>query len=557
MTKTTTDFLIAAKAATCDTDKSAAEVATDFLRDACPDFLTKYGDDNDRLTKVGRAVTDLLRATTSNDVDTEASLKLLVQNCDVLVNGLDCPKVRFGKTNIMISRVTCGGMRFQQAWGAAITSMDQVSKECQENVVDILKHAINSGINHIETARGYGSSELQVGVALEQLFAEGFVKREDLIIQTKVNPSPTAAEFREVCEKSFSLLKLDYVDLFSFHGMNLHSHYDLLFNNGENGNLYDVVQEYIDAGKIRHVGFSTHGMPDLIKRLIETDKFGYANIHYHYFGSYTASGSGPYGGNLENVRLCQQHDMGVFIISPYDKGGRLYAPSRGLRSLCLPDLEPITFGSLWLWMHDIHDEMKAPVHTIVCGSARPSDMDEPVIAAMLLSDKNVQKITLSVAKRLNKAMEDAVGTEWAKSWFNGLPDCYETKHAAHIAGIIWLYNLIKAYGMVDFAIERYGILETNHSKWDQQLTYWENVDKIGSIGWGYMPGCAFVPGTNYKDEIKACPDKNKGVILDALEFVHQTVAKEFNTKERDSNCETAYDMRPWTVSFIYFSHIIY
>ena len=314
-------FLRIARSATSDAASTDIEVASLFLRQVCPDFVTKYGNDEDRLTKVGRALKDLLKAYTSSEEDKDASLKLLVQNCEMLVKGLDCPKVRFGKTGVMISRVTCGGMRFQQAWGPAITKMDQVSKECQENVVEILKYAISSGINHIETARGYGSSELQVGVALEQLFQEGFVNREDLIIQTKVNPIATAAEFREVCEKSFSLLKLDYIDLFSFHGMNLHSHFDLLFNNGENGNLYDVVQEYVHAGKIRHVGFSSHGMPDVIKRFIESDKFEYANIHYHFFGSYTASGSGPFGGNIENIRLCHDRDMGVFIISPYDKGG--------------------------------------------------------------------------------------------------------------------------------------------------------------------------------------------------------------------------------------------
>ena len=543
-------FLRIARSATSDAASTDIEVASLFLRQVCPDFVTKYGNDEDRLTKVGRALKDLLKAYTSSEEDKDASLKLLVQNCEMLVKGLDCPKVRFGKTGVMISRVTCGGMRFQQAWGPAITKMDQVSKECQENVVEILKYAISSGINHIETARGYGSSELQVGVALEQLFQEGFVNREDLIIQTKVNPIATAAEFREVCEKSFSLLKLDYIDLFSFHGMNLHSHFDLLFNNGENGNLYDVVQEYVHAGKIRHVGFSSHGMPDVIKRFIESDKFEYANIHYHFFGSYTASGSGPFGGNIENIRLCHDRDMGVFIISPYDKGGRLYAPSRKLRNLCLPDLEPITFGSLWLWMHESHDKMGAPIHTIVCGSARPSDMDEPVIAAMLLSDKNVQGKTLAVTQRLNRAMEDAVGKKWMKNWFVGLPDCFEAKNATYFSCIVWLYNLIKGFGMVDFAVERYASYEGNLAKWDQNMSYWDNVGKIGSIGWGYMPGCAVVPGVNYEECLEACPKDNRETILNALEFVHSTVANNKIGTGRSLDCETAYDMRPWTVSWI-------
>lgn len=273
-------------------------------------------------------------------------------------------------------------------------------------------------------------------------------------------------------ETSFELLKLEYVDLFSFHGMNLDSHYDLLFNNGENGNLYDVVEEYVKAGRIRHVGFSTHGVPRVIKKFIVSDKFEYVNLHYHFFGSYTASGSGPHGGNIENVRLCHERDMGVFIISPYDKGGRLYAPSRKLRDLCLPDLEPITFGSQWLWTHEEHDAARAPIHTIVCGSGRPSDMDEPVIAAMLLEHEETRKKITKVSKRLNEAMVEAVGKKWMNTWYEGLPDCYEAKDATNISGIVWCYNLIKAYGLVDFARERYSCLEGNKSKWDPSLSYW-------------------------------------------------------------------------------------
>jgi predicted aldo/keto reductase-like oxidoreductase len=84
--------------------------------------------------------------------------------------------------------VTLGCMRFQQQWGASISQMNQVYTDCQDNLLSILRQALAYGINHIETARGYGCSELQLGVALKQLMMTGEVKREDLIIQTKVPP---------------------------------------------------------------------------------------------------------------------------------------------------------------------------------------------------------------------------------------------------------------------------------------------------------------------------------------------------------------------------------
>jgi predicted aldo/keto reductase-like oxidoreductase len=71
-----------------------------------------------------------------------------------------------------------------------------------------------------------------------------------------------------------------------------------------------------------------------------------------------------------------QKDMGIFIISALDKGGRPYAPSKKLQSMTLPDLKPISYGALWLWHHERHNQDHTPIHTIVCGAARPSDLDQ-------------------------------------------------------------------------------------------------------------------------------------------------------------------------------------
>jgi hypothetical protein len=61
---------------------------------------------------------------------------------------------------------------------------------------------------------------------------------------------------------------------------------------------------------------------------INTGVFDYMNIHYHFIGSYVSTGTGPTGGNSAALAAAKHHDMGVFIISPSDKGGALYEPSR-------------------------------------------------------------------------------------------------------------------------------------------------------------------------------------------------------------------------------------
>jgi predicted aldo/keto reductase-like oxidoreductase len=251
--------------------------------------------------------------------------------------------------------------------------MNQVGSDCQDNLVEILKTAIRYGIYHIETARGYGSSELQLGVALKQLFQTGFVKRQDLIIQTKISANDDPVTFRENIELSLKNLQLDYIDLFAFHGLNYEEQMDWIF--GKNGNnCLSVIQEYMVAGTVRHLGFSTHAPTELVIQCIQKDVFDYVNLHYHYFGSYTASGGGRDGnGNLECIRLLQEKRMGIFIISPFDKGGRLYAPSKKLVSLTLPEMDPMRFQSYWLWNHHlIYNESLPQIHTFTVGCGRPS-----------------------------------------------------------------------------------------------------------------------------------------------------------------------------------------
>jgi hypothetical protein len=290
---------------------SDIEVALSFLRVTVPEFCKES---NDRLVKVGRNIQSLVKL--KNDVPLKPSLDLLIQECRLLTQkeGIKVPKVRFGKTELQMPIVSLGCMRFQQQWGDKITTMNQVYSDCQDNLVNILRRSIiDFGINHIETARAYGSSELQLGVALKQLFVTGEIKREDLIIQTKVNTMSDPKEFRAALEQSIKYLQVDYVDLFAFHGFNGDWQWDWLFGNDGN-NCWSVIQEYKAAGKIRHVGFSTHGPADFIYRAIATEKFDYVNLHHHFCGSYTASGDGKNGnGNIECLRLMKKLDMGCML----------------------------------------------------------------------------------------------------------------------------------------------------------------------------------------------------------------------------------------------------
>jgi len=329
---------------------------------------------------------------------------------------------RFGRTNLTLPVFSLGGMRYQESWNRDA----KTGAASQENLEATLDRALELGITHVETARGYGTSEVQLGPALARH------RRDRFVLQTKVRPSPDVKEFEAQLEESFQLLKIDYLDLFAIHGVNDQDSVDWSL---ASGGCLEVVERWRTQGRIRSIGFSTHAPQPMILRMIDSGRFDYINLHYYYL----------FQDNLPIVEAARRHDMGTFIISPSDKGGRLYRPSERLRSLCEP-LSPMVFNDLWCLSNP-------DIHTLSLGAARPTDFDEHLKVLPLLADP--APILDPIVQRLEAAYSLAVGEEFAQKWFLGLREWNELPGKINVRRILWLRNLVLAYDLLPFAQERY------------------------------------------------------------------------------------------------------
>src|SRR5437773_11413499 len=119
---------------------------------------------------------------------------------------------RFGRTELQMPVFSCGGMRYQFKWQDV--EPGQVPRENQENLEATIRRALELGINHIETARGYGSSEMQLGNILPRL------PRDRIIVQTKIAPHKNPENILKAFQTSLKYLRLEYVDLLALHGIN-------------------------------------------------------------------------------------------------------------------------------------------------------------------------------------------------------------------------------------------------------------------------------------------------------------------------------------------------
>ncbi|MBD1881582.1 aldo/keto reductase [Coleofasciculus sp. FACHB-T130] len=340
---------------------------------------------------------------------------------------------RFGRTELQMPVFSCGGMRYQFKWQDVPGW--RVPRDNQRNVEATIRRAFEVGINHIETARGYGTSEMQLGRILPTF------PREKLIVQTKIGPKADAKEFRQEFEKSLAYLKLDYVDLLSLHGVNTD---ELLHDSIKQGGCLEVARQLQDRGKVRFIGFSTHGPSDVIVKAIETNQFDYVNLHWYYINQF----------NWPAIEAASRHDMGVFIISPSEKGGMLFKPPQKLVDLCHP-LSPIVFNDLFCLSHP-------QVHTLSVGASRPEDFDEHLKTLPLL--EKAESILLPILDRLEQEAIATLGENWVKTWHVGLPKPEATPGGLNIQVILWLRNLAIAYDMIEYAKMRYNLLG-NASHW--------------------------------------------------------------------------------------------
>jgi uncharacterized protein len=334
---------------------------------------------------------------------------------------------RYGKTELQMPVITCGGMRYQWKWQDV--PQQEIPTDNQANLEGTIRRAIELGINHIETARGYGTSEMQLGRILPTF------PREKLIVQTKVAPMASTREFHATFERSMDYLRLDYVDLLSLHGIN---NRQLLEYSMRPGGCLEAARKLQKEGRCRHVGFSTHATTDIILEAVESGGFDYMNVHWYFVNDL----------NWSCIEAAHKLDMGVFIISPNDKGGKLYSPPPKLVDLCAP-LSPMIFN-------DLYCLARPEVHTLSIGASRPTDFDEHV-RALDYYDRAAEVVG-PIEKRLRAEMERALGASWCRDWFEGIPEYVDVPGEINIREILRLWMHAKSLDLVDWGKMRYNLL---------------------------------------------------------------------------------------------------
>jgi len=185
---------------------------------------------------------------------------------------------------------------------------EQEQKECSDAIIFAFKH----GYRHIDSAQAY-NTEVLIGKALKQLFADKVCKREEVFIATKVGQSKrTPQEVRDSIDKSLADFDLKYIDLFLIHSPHSKN------KEGERGKdvieTYKIMHEYRKQGKIKSVGVSNFGIKhlEILEKACPDLPLPVVNqIENH-----------PFLQETEIIEYCTKKGIKIESYSPIGQGGK-------------------------------------------------------------------------------------------------------------------------------------------------------------------------------------------------------------------------------------------
>ena len=294
-----------------------------------------------------------------------------------------------GKTGLKISTLGFGGIPIQRI-DAADTKV-------------LMKQLAESGVNYIDTARGYTVSEGYLGEALEGI-------RDKFILATK-SMARTAEAMAADIGISLKNLRTDYIDLYQIHNPTLAQ----LDQVCAPGGALEALFAAREAGQIGHIGVTAHSTEVFEKALeldwVETVMFPYNIVERQ-------------GEDL--IRKCAEKNIGFIVMKPL-AGGAIEDAPLALRYICA----------------------NPHISVVIPGMADPKELEQNLAAisdTAPLSPAELEKIELirkelgtNFCRRCNYCAPCAAGisipnvflfdgyfsryglAEWAKSRYSAMP----------------------------------------------------------------------------------------------------------------------------------------
>lgn len=209
---------------------------------------------------------------------------------------------------------------------------DEVDMQELDKMVD---YCMQHGANYFDTAYMYvdSKSETVMGKTLKRY------KREDFILADKspIYKMKTREDIRKIFDEQLNKCQVEYFDFYMAHNINKNT-YDAYKQTEMHKELLELKKE----GKIKYVGFSFHGTPDILKEVVAEGNWDFCQLQINYLDWDVVKGK-------EQYEIAQSAGIPVTVMEPLRGGGLVNLSEKAMNELksAYPNTTPAEFGLRW------------------------------------------------------------------------------------------------------------------------------------------------------------------------------------------------------------------
>jgi len=352
----------------------------------------------------------------------------------------------FGKSGQQISALGFGCMRLPIIAGDS-------SRIDEPEAIRMLRHAIDHGVNYLDTAYGYhrSMSEHLVGKALQ----DGYRARVNLATKLPTWLVKEAGDFDRLLDEQLQKLQTDHIDYYLLHALGA-ERWPVVRDLG----VIDWLEKARADGRIRHVGFSFHDKFVVFKQILEDNpNWDFCQIQYNYMDVDNQAGTA-------GLKLAAARGMGVVAMEPL-LGGRLVNPPEPIQAIW--DSAPVRRSAAdwalqWLWN-------QPEVSVVLSGMSTMQQVEENLVSASHSGLSHLSEAELAAVEQAREKY-----TELCQVPCTHCDYCQPCPNLVNIPRIFELYNHASMYNILDNVRKEYANMPME-TRADMCVTCQECEDK--------------------------------------------------------------------------------
>ncbi|MFX1327387.1 MAG: aldo/keto reductase [Promethearchaeota archaeon] len=362
---------------------------------------------------------------------------------------------KMGSLNWEVSALGFGAMRLP---------VDQNSKINEKIAIEMIRYAIDNGVNYIDTAYPYhnGESEILLGKALK----DGYREKIHLATKLPMWLVKKRDDFDKFLKEQIERLQTN-PDLYLFHGLNK----DRL-EKIKTFNLIEKMEQAKSKGLFTYIGFSFHDTFEVFKEIIDYYNWDCCQIQFNYLDV-------EYQAGTKGLKYAGSKNIALIIMEPI-RGGKLAIPEKKLDEK-LEFKEILNKSKIKRTMADwalqfVWDHPQVSV--VLSGMSRMQQVKENIESANNSKVNNLTKDDLKIISELREAYKT----------YDLVPctDCRYCLPCPNGVSIPWVFRLLNELGYwgearKDRLLSFYDRMAKTQEDLEQKLSEGEEVDGAASL----------------------------------------------------------------------------